>query len=304
MPPRGLVEVSYEVDPYVIPARYWVAVPTNQFLAPNLFSVAIHIGEPNFYDVVRRTRPIGHVRVVNNIAVNTYINVNYIEEVTGENVEIRQVNYAQEPGAVRLGDDAIEIFAPAVEEEPEAEPQQVRTEEEIGEKRGVDAAAEPADEEADQPIEVAEDAPELPEEAVAEEAAPVSEEDVAEEEAEEERPAAAEGEQPEAAPEAAEGEQPEAAPEAAEGEQPEEAPEAAEREQPEAAPEAAEGEQPEAPAVAEEPQSEPPAVAEEPSPQVEERAIGEPEAQQPPEPEQPQQPQQRGGEQDEELLPQ
>jgi hypothetical protein len=173
MPPRGLVGISYEVDPYVIPARYWVAVPTTQFLAPNLFSVAIHFGEPRFYDVVRRTRPIGHVSIVNNIAVNTYINVNYIERETGETVRVREVREVNEPQTAQLDDDAIAIFAPAVEEEPQAEPQQVRTEEEIAEERGVDVAAEPADEQADQPIEVAEDAPELPEDAVAEEAAPV-----------------------------------------------------------------------------------------------------------------------------------
>ena len=190
MPPQGVVQVSYEVDPYAIPARYWVAVPTTQFLAPNLFSVAIQIGEPNFYDVVRYTRPIGHVTVVGDVVVNNTINVNYIEEVTGENVEIRQVNYTEEAGTVRLGDDALEIYAPAVEEEPDAEPQEVRAPEEIAEERGLDTAAEQADERADQPIELAEDAPELPEQAVNREPAPVTEEDVAEEEAEDERPAA------------------------------------------------------------------------------------------------------------------
>jgi hypothetical protein len=159
MPPRGLVGISYEVDPYAIPGRYWVAVPTSQFLAPNLFSVAIHFGEPRFYDVVRYTRPVGHVRVVNNIAVNTYINVNYIESETGETVRVYDVSEASEPQTAQVDDDAIAVFAPAVEEEPDAEPQQVRTEEEIAEERGVDVAAEPADEEADQPIEVAEDAP-------------------------------------------------------------------------------------------------------------------------------------------------
>jgi hypothetical protein len=179
MPPQGLVQISYEVDPYAIPARYWVAVPMRRFLAPNIFSVAIHIGEPQFYDVVRRTRPIGYTRVVNDVVVNNYVNVNYIEQVTGDNVEIHQVNYAQEPGAAQLQDDAVTVFAPQVEEEPDAEPQQVRAQEEIAEERGVDAAAVPADEEADQPIALAEDAPELPEEAVAE-AAPVTDADVAE----------------------------------------------------------------------------------------------------------------------------
>jgi hypothetical protein len=291
MPPRGLVGISYEVDPYVIPARYWVAVPTAQFLAPNLFNVAIHIGEPRFYDVVRHTRPIGHVRVVNNITVNNYFDIDYIERQTGEEVRVRDIREAREPGAIQLGDDAIEIYAPAVEEEPDAEPQQVRTEEEVVEKRGVDVAAEPADEQADQPIEVAEDAPELPEEAVNREGAPVSDDDVAEDTEAEDALEAAEGEQPADMPEAAEGEQPADTPEAAEGEQPADKPEAAQDEQPadlpEAAqdeqpadmPEAAQGEQPaEMPEAAESAQPEAPAIAAEPetAPQVEERAIGEP----------------------------
>jgi hypothetical protein len=269
MPPQGLVGISYEVDPYAIPGRYWVAVPTSQFLAPNLFSVAIHFGEPRFYDVVRHTRPIGHVRVVNNIAVNTYINVNYIENETGESVRVYDVREASEPGEVRLGDDAIEIFAPAVEEEADAEPQQVRTEEEVAEERGVDMAGEPADEEADQPIEVAEDAPELPKEAVAEEAAPVTDEDVAEEPAEGE-PEADVAEEPKPAPEADVAEEPaEGEPEADVAEEPQPAPEADVAEEP------ADGE-PQAD-VAEEPKPAPQAdVAEEPKPAPQADAAEEP----------------------------
>jgi hypothetical protein len=308
MPPRGLVGISYEVDPYAIPGRYWVAVPTSQFLAPNLFSVAIHFGEPRFYDVVRYTRPVGHVSIVNNIAVNTYINVNYIESETGETVRVYDVSEASEPQTAQVDDDAIAVFAPAVEEEPDAEPQQVRTEEEIAEERGVDLAAEPAQEEEDQPIEVAEDAPPVPEEAVAEEAAPVTDEDVAEdpEAAPDvaEEPAEPEAEVVEEAPPAAEPEAEvvEEAPPAAEPEAEvvEEAPPAAEPEAEvvEEAPPAAEPEAEvveEAPPAAE-PEAEvveeaPPAAEE----RVEERAIGEPAE---PAEEQPQQ------QDDEELLPQ
>jgi hypothetical protein len=306
MPPRGLVGISYEVDPYAIPGRYWVAVPTSQFLAPNLFSVAIHFGEPRFYDVVRYTRPIGHVSIVNNIAVNTYINVDYIERETGETVRVREVREVSEPQTAQVDDDAIAVFAPAVEEEPDAEPQQVRTEEEIAEERGVDLAAEPTQEEEDQPIELAEDAPPVPDDAVTEEAAPVSEEDVAEEpepeapavaeEPEPEAPAVAEEPEPEA-PAVAEEPEPEA-PAVAEEPEPE-APAVAEEPEPEA-PAVAEEPEPEAPAVAEEPEPQAPAVAEEPTVEVEERAIGEPA-----EPAE-EQPGQRGRDRDEEeeLLPQ
>jgi hypothetical protein len=306
MPPRGLVGISYEVDPYAIPGRYWVAVPTSQFLAPNLFSVAIHFGEPRFYDVVRHTRPIGHVRVVNNIAVNTYINVNYIERETGETVRVREVSYASDPQQVQIGDDSISLYAPTVEEEPDAEPQEVRTQEEIAEKRGVDVAAEPADEEADQPIEVAEDAPELPKEAVVEEAAPVTDEDVAEEPAEGE-PEADVAEEPEPAPEADVAEEPaKREPKADVAEEPARAePKADVAEEPaRVEPKADVAEEParaEPKAdVAEDPKPAPQAdVAEEPAPQVEERAIGEP-AEPAAKPRQAPQPQKRGSGEDEE----
>jgi hypothetical protein len=168
MPPR-VASGDYEVDPLCDPGALLGCRSDNAVPGSEPLSVALHFGAPRFYDVVRYTRPIGHVSIVNNIAINTYINVNYIERETGETVRVREVREVNEPQTAQLDDDAIAVFAPAVEEEPEAEPQQVRTEEEIAEERGVDVAAEPADEEADQPIEVAEDAPEVPEEAVAEE---------------------------------------------------------------------------------------------------------------------------------------
>jgi hypothetical protein len=102
MPPEGVVGISYDVDVDVIPARYWVAVPTRQFLAPNIFSVALHVGQPDFYEAVRYTRPIGHVTVVNNIAVNTYIDVDFIERETGEEVRVREVRERREPGEARI----------------------------------------------------------------------------------------------------------------------------------------------------------------------------------------------------------
>jgi hypothetical protein len=275
MPPRGRVGISYEVDPFAIPARYWVAVPTAHFLAPNIFSVALHFGEPRFYDVVRYTRPIGHVSIVNNIAVNTVINVNYIERETGERVRVREVREVNEPQTAQVDDDAIAVFAPAVQEEPEAEPPQVRTEEEVAEERGVDIAAAPPEEPEDAPVEVAEDAPPAPEEAVAEEPAPVTEEDVAEEPTPPEEPEVAEEPTPPEEPEVVEEPTPEA-PAVAEEPTPE-APPVAEEPTPEA-PAVAEEPTPEAPPVAEEPTPEAPAVVEEPTPQIEERAIGEPAA--------------------------
>jgi hypothetical protein len=294
MPPRGRVQVTYEVDPFAIPARFWVAVPTARFLAPNIFTVALHFGEPRFYDVVRYTRPIGHVRIVNNIAINTYINVNYIERETGETVRVREVRQIDEPRTAQLDEDTIAVYAPAVEEEPEAEPQQVGTEEEIAEERGVDVAAEPAEEEIDQPVEVAEDAPPPPEEAVVEDPAPVTEEDVAEEP---EAPTPDVAEEPEApTPDVAE--EPEApTPDVAE--EPE-APTPDVAEEPEApTPDVAEEPEAPAPDVAEEPEAPTPDVAEEPTPQVEERAIGEPA-----EPAE-EQPRQRGrGADEDELIPQ
>jgi hypothetical protein len=302
MPPRGRVGISFEVDPFAVPARYWVAVPTAHFLAPNIFSVALHFGEPRFYDVVRYTRPIGHVSIVNNIAVNTVINVNYIEQQTGETVRVREVREVNEPRTAQVDDDAIAVFAPAVQEEPEAEPPLVRTEEEVAERRGVDIAAAPPEEPEDAPVEVAEDAPPAPAEMVVEDPAPVTEEEVAEEPTPPEEPEVVEEptppEEPEVVEEPTPPEEPEVVeeptppdepevveeptppeePEVVEEPTPPEEPEVVEEPTPPEEPEVVEEPTPEAPAVVEEPTPEAPAVAEEPTPQVEERAIGEPAA--------------------------
>ena len=266
MPPQGLVGVSYEVDAYAIPARYWVAVPTASFLAPNIFSVALHFGEPRFYDAVRYTRPIGQVTIVQNIAVNTVINVNYIERQTGETVRVREVRQVSDVEQARLEDDAIAVFAPAIEEEPDARPKQEKTQQEVAEERGVDLAAEPAEKPEDQPVEVAKDAPPAPQDAVAEEAAPVTDEELAKKPKDE--PAEAAETPPEEAPAAEVVEEAPAKKEAPAAEVVEEAP--AKKKAPAAEVTEEAPAKKEAPAAAAEP--------EKPGTGVEERAIGEPAA--------------------------
>jgi hypothetical protein len=273
-PPDAHFEISVNV---------WNFVEFDRFGSADL----VIIGHDRNDEIYGSTRPVGHVFVENNVAINFFIDVDEVEERSGEQVHRAEVEAVSDPGAVEETADGERIVAfqeELPEEAPQEEPAEVASDEEVEQivaereaatEDGGEQAA--ADTEAEAEAGAEEDAAEAEPEAGAEEdtaeaeAEPEAgaEEDTAEAEAEPE--AGAEEDTAEAEPEAgAEEEAAEAEPEA--GAETEEQAEA-EPEAPAETEEQAEAE-PEAPAETEEQaEAEPEAPA-----QPEEEAMAEPEA--------------------------
>lgn len=104
----------------VIPDYYWVGVPSQHFLDPNL-SVNIIFGGDNdryggrnydeYEQVFRRSEPVGNVKVVNNIVVNNVVNVDYVEKETRKKVRTLNVRETNRPDRTRVKGNEVEVFA-------------------------------------------------------------------------------------------------------------------------------------------------------------------------------------------------
>jgi hypothetical protein len=93
LPPEGEgYAVNVEVSATEPPRGYWHFVPAREFLAPDLEVVIIHDEEP-----FEETELVGPVIVENNIVVNNVIEVNYIQEATGQQVETTRVEVVKDP---------------------------------------------------------------------------------------------------------------------------------------------------------------------------------------------------------------
>lgn len=130
----GGVNVSVNV----IPDYYWVAVPSQHFLDPNL-SVNIIFGGDNdhhggrhhdeYEQVFRRSEPVGNVKVVNNVVVNNVVNVDYVEKETKKKVRALNVRETDRPNRTRVQGNDVEVFAADVSAEggnAQVKPKKVR----------------------------------------------------------------------------------------------------------------------------------------------------------------------------------
>ncbi len=134
LPPQGEgFSVSIEVTNVQVPDDHWFFVPAPRFVAPDLRAVIIFVDEEP--DLLARTEYVGPVVVQNNIVVNNVININFIEEQTGQPVQVLQVEPAAEPAEEPTETEGtISIFTGDIEETPVAdappdvlEPQQAAT---------------------------------------------------------------------------------------------------------------------------------------------------------------------------------
>lgn len=102
--------VSLEVSRRELPAAYWVYVPTQRFVEPDL-SVSIVFGntQPEYYT---QTRYLGPVVVEGDVVINNVIEVNYIEQVIGQQVVVYQTEQAAAPAeqAVTADSQVIAVF--------------------------------------------------------------------------------------------------------------------------------------------------------------------------------------------------
>ncbi len=115
-----------------IPNYYWNAVPARNFQSDNMENVVI--GDNNtVINIVNNSREVGTVNVVNNIVVNNDIDITYVEEATGQPVEVRDVALtSSEQNNGQLIGNTVEIYHP----EPQAlipteAPTEVTTEEQV-----------------------------------------------------------------------------------------------------------------------------------------------------------------------------
>ena len=98
LPPQGngyATDVNITLNIGQVPDHYWRFVPSNQFLAPQLRTVAF-TGDTH-PDVFRATQPSGFARVQNNVVINNVITLNFVEQQTKQKVTPTRINTVSDP---------------------------------------------------------------------------------------------------------------------------------------------------------------------------------------------------------------
>lgn len=131
LPPSRGGGLSVDVS-YGEPADFaWVAVPARSFLEVNIANVVIH-DDRERRRAWQRARPLGHVRVVNNIVINNVVDVDFIERRAKRKVRAVEIADADNPReAGKRRGDAVAIYNPKVKDDPDARPAKVVDIEEV-----------------------------------------------------------------------------------------------------------------------------------------------------------------------------
>ena len=118
LPPASDEGVSVDVSARNVPAYYWQAVPSNQFLAEDLPRRIVR-DQAQMKPVLERTQPLGNVTVNNTVVVNNAVNPQFVEEKTQEKVVVHKVKRtADSAQAGKVEGASVEIFQPAPEQKP------------------------------------------------------------------------------------------------------------------------------------------------------------------------------------------
>ena len=124
-------EINASVTIGKVPDFYWQVVPTQSFLSVNLFGVVIH-DRHRADNYLRDARPVGGVRIENNVIVNNVIDVKFVEQRTHKKVRTYKVQEDKTPGkAAKVEGDSIQVFAPQVKKGGDHKPKQVKSVEEV-----------------------------------------------------------------------------------------------------------------------------------------------------------------------------
>jgi len=122
LPPEGDgYAVSIQVSRSDLPEGYWVFVPTERFVEPNLMaSVVVGSQQPDYY---AQTQFLGPVTVEGDLVVNNVIDVTYIEQTINQQVIVYRPQEVESPSSqsVNVQDQAISIFDANVAEPSELE---------------------------------------------------------------------------------------------------------------------------------------------------------------------------------------
>ena len=97
LPPEGEgIAVSAEISSQEPPRGYWHFVQAREFLEPDLATVIIRDETP-----FEETQVVGPVEVENNVVVDNAIDVNFIQQASGRQVETTQVQVVRDPTEAR-----------------------------------------------------------------------------------------------------------------------------------------------------------------------------------------------------------
>jgi uncharacterized protein YraI len=119
LPPAYDEGLSINIAVAMVPDYYWQVVPTDRFLSVDLRRDIIR-DERRFEPLLRDTRPLGNVTIINNnVVVNKVVNVTYIEQKTHEKVVVHQVEKTEDATkAGKVEGAAVEVFQPAAGQAP------------------------------------------------------------------------------------------------------------------------------------------------------------------------------------------
>ncbi len=134
-PERDGFSVSIEIGNVEVPEDRWFFVPVRRFVEPDLRASIIFVDDQP--ELLTQTEYVGPVVVQNNIVINNVIDIDFIQEQTGQEVQVLEVEAAAEPTDVtEVSAEAgtISVFTADIEQPteevapPEAvEPEQAAT---------------------------------------------------------------------------------------------------------------------------------------------------------------------------------
>jgi uncharacterized protein YraI len=122
LPPTPDEGLGISIRVGTIPDYYWQVVPDSDFLSDDLPDRIVR--DKRRYDpILRDTRPLGNVTVVNNTTiVNNVVNVTHVEEKTRKKVVVHKVERTKDERRAKHAKPdgaAIEIFQPGKDQAPE-----------------------------------------------------------------------------------------------------------------------------------------------------------------------------------------
>jgi hypothetical protein len=144
LPPDPSDSFAFGVSYGNIPNYYWQPVPANLFLSINL-NINIIRDEQEKEAVIAATEEIGGASEVDNAIVNQSLEVEFVEQVTQEEVVPVELALTNDPDADDVEDGTVEIFNPPADETVADEPEEV-TSIEVVEAESETAGQAPADE--------------------------------------------------------------------------------------------------------------------------------------------------------------
>jgi hypothetical protein len=136
LPPGRGGDVTVEINIGDIPDDYWIAVPSRNFLDPDLSVVVIN-DDSERVRVVQQAQPVGNVTIENNVVVNNVIDVNYVEKQTQKKVEAVAVKETDDPEQIgKASGGEVTVFNKEIKQEANAKPADIKDVEAVKKEHG------------------------------------------------------------------------------------------------------------------------------------------------------------------------